>query len=141
MSTIDKELISVLETAISNIESERESLIEQGNALDARESLLRTTIEGLRGSTNGSSPTKSASARLSISDERLNKVRQYLKEHPRSRQTDLVDKLGFNSGTVSVALRRLEEAGEAHRVESDDRSQVWDSAKKRGRPKKEPVPA
>jgi hypothetical protein len=146
LSTIisDDVLIGNLEEAVQNIDAQKEEAEREYHSrldsLTERESLLRTTLEGLRGSTNGSSPTPSSSSRLSVSDERLDKVKQYLKEHPRSKQTDLVKKLGFNSGTVSVALRLLEQNGEAKRIESDEssgkpgrRSQVWDSSSKKGR--------
>lgn len=62
---------------------------------------------------------------LSISDERLNKILHYMKKHPHARQADIATDLGFNSGTVSVGLRKLQKDGQVEPGNSERGSRVW----------------
>lgn len=151
LTTIEKDLIVSLEQAIKSTEEARKAA--QAEA-EQRVSVLRTTIETLRGTHtngNGSTPTtkpatrakegKVETSRLSISEDRLGKVIAYLDKHPRVRQSELVDRLSFNSGTVSVALRVLAEQGKVQKIETEKGSNEWIKAdapakKGRGRPKK-----
>lgn len=142
IETVDSELIGHLQQAIGKIETERREI---NSSLDQRASLIQKTLEGLRANGNGSSSKSNGteatpkSLKLSVSPERLGKVLDYLDKHPRTRQTDLVKKLGLNSGTVSVALRVLEQEGTVSKAEHrEGSSNEWikedspPAAKKRG---------
>jgi predicted transcriptional regulator len=65
-------------------------------------------------------------ARLGISEANLAKVEEYLAQHSGGvRQADLADALGVNSGTVSVALRRLSTLGKVRAGEKYHGSRMW----------------
>jgi hypothetical protein len=66
---------------------------------------------------------------LSIGSDKLNRVRQVLRTstNGRLRQADITKKAKLNSGTVSVALRKLEQASEVKSTgEKLDGSMVWE---------------
>lgn len=122
-------LIKNLESALSNIRDQRK-------ALDIREAKVREALAGLQeaagvevtepdmGSTNGD---ENGDKPLSISDERLTKVAKFVTKKGRVRQADIVAELGLNSGTVSVALRRLELDGKVRQADNKERgSRVWE---------------
>jgi hypothetical protein len=63
---------------------------------------------------------------LAVSQERMDMVDRYLQRFGRARQADIAADLDFNSGTVSVALRRLEQEHKARPLDKLHGSQVWE---------------
>lgn len=64
---------------------------------------------------------------LYVGKDKLDLVRQDMKLHPRTRQADIVQRTGLNSGAVSVALRVLRQAGEAEPLDVKEQgSRVWE---------------
>lgn len=63
--------------------------------------------------------------RPSISEEKLNKVETYLLAHPGASQVEIAKQTKMNSGSVSVALKRLEVEGKAEPTQKNGRSQAW----------------
>jgi DNA-binding transcriptional ArsR family regulator len=64
--------------------------------------------------------------KLSISEKHLKRIEEYLANKGKVRQADLVEKLSLNSGTVSVGLRRLEQAGLIAKAPKERGSRVWE---------------
>lgn len=64
-----------------------------------------------------------------IGDDKLELVRAYILRNGRVRQAEIGAELGLNSGTVSVALGRLEQAGEIVQGAKQNRSQTWEPVK------------
>lgn len=105
-----------------------EEIKTRRDAFERRVQLLTQAIEGLEngGNSNNTRPAMEEVATLSISDERRQAVSDYLAKKGRARQADIAEHLGFNSGTVSVALRVLEAEGVVDRLDEKKRgSQVW----------------
>lgn len=65
-------------------------------------------------------------AALSVGDDRLESVRQYMNAHGSARQADLAKALNINSGSVSVALRRLQLEGFVQPLSKDNGSTRWE---------------
>lgn len=119
-------VIESLEAALANIQQQRQ-------ALDAREAKVQEALNGLReaaGAEVPEPPGKNGDGEvdkpLSISDDRLNKVAKFVVGKGRVRQADIVSELGLNSGTVSVALRRLELDGKVRQGDKERGSRVWE---------------
>lgn len=55
----------------------------------------------------GRPPKRQIVAQRGISQERLDRVVDYLRKHPGATQSEIADALAFNSGTVSVAIKQL----------------------------------
>lgn len=134
VDTETKDLVAGFEKAVQKIIHERETDKEAYEARQAeflrREEMVRQAIDGLTG--NGHGPLlseKDKVAGLSISDERVQQVLGFLRKHPRSRQVEITKKLKLNSGTVSVALRKLEADGQVQKGDREGKdgrtSRVW----------------
>jgi len=130
MVATDRNIIASLEQASAQIrqqkreaESDYRSRIKD---LDNREKAVSQALEALRASTNGRRASKKKA--YSISDDRFEKVQKYLQKHGRAKQTALVKELGLNSGTISVALKKMEQGSEARNTGTkEDGSQVWET--------------
>jgi DNA-binding MarR family transcriptional regulator len=132
MVATEKDIIASLERASAKIrQQKRETESEYKNHikdLDRREKAVSNALDALRASSNGKRATSSKKIALSISPERFEKVQQYLQKQGRAKQTALVDELKLNSGTISVALKKLEQEGKARNTgEKQDGSQVWET--------------
>jgi hypothetical protein len=64
---------------------------------------------------------------MSISVDKLEAVGEYLSRHGEARQADIVKELGINSGSVSVALKFLDQHHLVKRGEHRSNSQVWEA--------------
>lgn len=119
-------LVENLRKTLTEISQERERKKSEFEAqilhLDQQEEALRKAIEGLTGT---SQPTPQRDPLAAISQERLDKVVGYLQKHPKARQQDIAKRTKLNSGTVSIAVRRLERAGLIERGDKEEKSQVW----------------
>jgi ribosomal protein S25 len=136
-------LIATLSTALDNVKSQRaqfDNRVEEiWNAFDVREQSLLASMENIRrgfGLAAGDASTDVVPSertqestdeqrRLSISQEPLEKVANMLKQHGSLRQADVTKQTGLNSGTVSVALRVLQEQGRVHPGEKHRGSRMW----------------
>jgi hypothetical protein len=125
MSKVDKadSVVATLARAVSLIESQERDETRGHEArmkdLARRKSRVLVALDGMT-ATNGSGRAQG------ISQERLQKVAEYLRRNPRARQVDIAQHTKLNTGTVSVALRKLEGEGRIVRgEEKDNGSQVW----------------
>lgn len=117
---MEDHVVKTLREALAGIKRESKEFeaeaAEKRKALDARERVVQTAIDGLVGDFKPS---------LAISQKFVDQVEAYLEEVGSARQSDIGTSLGMNSGTVSVALRRLLDAGKVERSGKERGSQVW----------------
>lgn len=122
MSTVSQDhILSTLRQARQELEQDYQ----------ARVTALDTAIAAMGGESvpaphNGETKDN---GELSIGSDKLNKVRNVLRTsaNGKLRQADITKKAKLNSGTVSVALRRLESDGEVRSTgEKMDGSMVWE---------------
>lgn len=119
------------EDEIAQLEEEREALLERVAGIDVALSALRggvgtaelvnAMIEAL-----GGRRLRGRSSSAGVGDDKLHVVRRYAKQHGRFRQADVVHATGYNSGSISVALERLEALGEVAKRGKENRSRVWE---------------
>jgi hypothetical protein len=128
MSTVSSDqILTTLRQARDELEQDylgRKSAIDQAIAAFGEEPVTLTTRA--QEPHNGS---KRDLEDLSIGSDKLNRVRQVLRTstNGRLRQADITKKAKLNSGTVSVALRKLEQADEVRSTgEKLDGSMVWE---------------
>lgn len=139
---VEDGVVQVLRTALKKIEEERATLdrlaaekrrefdeyVEgQHTALDRRSEALGNALASMTQEyVSLAADEDEKSPRLAISDDNLNKIREYIAANDgRARQQDVVNDTGLNSGVVSVGLRRLAALGEIHRDGKARGSQVW----------------
>lgn len=131
--TIEGDLLATLKEAQERIRSERQEFdqtVEQTRGIfDYREQALESAINGLEIAFGkeidfGAIPSSHQPV-LSISDKNLSKVEEYLAKRETARQADIVADTKLNSGTISVALRRLMDEGKVQRGEKLRGSQTW----------------
>jgi uncharacterized alpha/beta hydrolase family protein len=63
--------------------------------------------------------------RVSVGDDKVEAVREYIRARGKVRQADITNELQFNSGTISQATHALMLAGEIERGPKEDRSVTW----------------
>lgn len=119
MSPTATDVAKTLETAEKQLQQElvsaRKEFEQEQNEREKRLDLIRRTVAGLRGK-----PVMG-----SIGTDRLQIVKDYLEKKGRARQADIATGTKLNTGTVSVALRTLEDEGLITRSEKEKGSQVW----------------
>lgn len=143
MSTVDvNHLVGSLQEALERIQTDRQTFdarVEQIHAaFDAREAMIQQSISGLTEvfstdefpsrdseAPDAPDPATSDEPRLSVSDKFVSQVDKYLAKHGKARQADIVSATKLNSGTVSVALRRLALDDRIERGDKERGSQVW----------------
>jgi len=109
---------------VSNLEEAQKKLRVKMVELEARDQAIQQAIDGISGvETKEIHSNKPAS--LSVSNERLQKVLKYVQKHPNSRQSDITKNVKLNSGSVSVALRKLKEEGIIVKTGRDNGANVW----------------
>lgn len=64
--------------------------------------------------------------RRGVGQHWIDATRDYLKKNKKVRQVQIAADLRANSGTISLALRALEDAGEARKAGVENRAQVWE---------------
>ena len=111
-----------IETEIAAREAERDSIIEELDALVAALAALDGTD---RHTSNGHGRARKTP---SVGDDKVQKVKDYIFERVQVRQAELKDALGLNAGTTSTAVRRLEAEGVIVRGPKVDRSITWRAA-------------
>lgn len=120
------DLFAALEAAQHEIQEERRSL-------DAREAAIQRARDDLARALGGSGSPQRARTRAGISQKaaqhHLDAIADYLSRHQRARQADIAKALQLNSGTVSLALRQLEEDGVVAALPEKERnSVVWEAS-------------
>lgn len=155
---VDAVVGATLAQAMEKLQAEREAEMEALNKrFEFRMQMLRQAEEGLKMAfgeidfgevpeTPAPAPQPAAPAsseetepKLSISEKHLKKIEGYLADNTKARQADLVDKLGLNSGTVSVGLRVLEKSGLVKKAPKERGSRVWEHAAPEDKERRETV--
>lgn len=130
---VEQGLLDVLKEAQAKIQQEHQEFdqsVEQTRSVfEYREQAIESAINGLEVAFGkeidfGPMPGQKAPL-LSISEKNLKAVEDYLVKRGSARQADIVADTKLNSGTVSVALRRLMEDGTVQRGEKERGSQTW----------------
>ena len=115
-----QDVVKTLREALTGIRAERKAfeanVLAQRKSYEARERAVQGAVDGLVGDFKPS---------LAISQKFVDQVEEYLEECESARQSDIAANLKINSGTVSVALRRLQEAGKVEKGDKERGSQVW----------------
>lgn len=119
-------IVKTLREALEGLQIERRTweanVAIERKAFDARERVVKAAIDGL---SSAAAVTAAAPTSLAISQKYIDQVAEYMEECGTSRQADIANNLGINSGTVSVALRRLLNVGKVTKGEKERGSQVW----------------
>lgn len=128
MGTInEQQLVTRLRDARDELYAEFEewesSLTPTRSQYESRISSLEQAISVF--SDSGSSENHD-NDQLAIGPDKLEIVRTYMQEHGKVRQADIAKHTRLNSGTVSVALRVLEAAGEVSPGAKQDGSRTWE---------------
>lgn len=113
-----------LTAALQELQDEHAELVSRAARIEESATQLRNMLEGLSGISVRSEP-RSGGPKLQVSEERLERVRAYLSDHQRARQSDISKAIGENSGTVSVALRVLAREGFVVKGNLEKGSTVW----------------
>lgn len=104
---------------LAQLQAERSALQERVSAID-------TAIAALSG---GAVPALTATMLkfrgAAVGADKMDRVREYMRRHGEARQADIARDLQLNTGTISVAMRMLEESGEAKSLGKRNRSQYW----------------
>lgn len=135
----DKESIKVeSENVIQSLDYRKEKVVEALTSLqEAFNRPINAPIDLSTGDDDEASQDHSSSGPreanpeplMSISKERLERVQGFLVRQKEARQADIVAATKLNSGTVSVALRKLQVEGKAQMADHKERgSQVWIAA-------------
>lgn len=129
----DAILLDGLQKALTELQREREDALKQSRQLKRRMEQIQDAIAALDGPsrTNGAHARSAADrspASFAVGEDRVSAVQEYLQAHERARQADIGIALGINSGSVSVALRLLEQRGQIAKLDRKERgSSVWES--------------
>lgn len=118
-----------LNNALEALRQEHSEWEQMGDAIKSRMSVIEAllggsqtpAVTGARTSSNGSAPNE-----LSISDEKLGQVLDYMRKNHKARQADIAQQTAFNSGTVSVALRKLKAQGAVREAGRENGSRMWE---------------
>lgn len=106
--------------------------IEEEKLAALRESRVKieAILKGANGNGNGHGPTAGgATSKPRISEQKLRLVEGYLAKRRLATQVELSKRLKINSGSVSVAVKVLEERGRARQAEEqNERSITWEIA-------------
>lgn len=113
------------------LDEQLEEIRQAREALDAREGALNRARDELAVAFGGTAPARGRPTRAGIqqraAQHHVDAIFDYLKKHGTARQADIARDLRLNSGTVSVALRQLEDDGHVMAQDLKDRgSVVWD---------------
>lgn len=124
-------MAEVLDEIRARLEAERSSLYDNMAETEANIAVVEGALNALSGQnaaelSNARRLLATHVSKLSIGDDKLDRVRAYMLEHPRARQTQVQRGTKLNSGTVSVALRKLAAEGLIEMVGTEKRSQVWE---------------
>lgn len=134
---ISDDVVGSVTRALDKIRAEREAFEaqyeEQRRQYHAREEAIKEAVrQALRAAFGDEIPSAGPviedheGAKLSISQKHLAAIEEYLAERGSARQADVVERLTLNSGTVSVGLRRLEQAGLIKKGDKKRGSRVWE---------------
>lgn len=123
MSAVADGTHTLLKQALHAAENERRACEARMQSLDAQIIHIQKAISGVEASQDEATRR----SQLSISSERLSRIREYLDKVGEKRQVEISAETGENSGTVSVALRVLEAQGDAEKGELDRSSHIWRS--------------
>jgi hypothetical protein len=89
-------------------------------------------LDGAIAALSGGLPKLSATATLlrstgyvGVGAGKLAVVRKYIYDRGKVRQADITHDTGYNAGTITMATRALERAGEIVRGSKEDRSTTW----------------
>jgi hypothetical protein len=126
----DQQLVRRLQDARDELYAE----FEQWEAsLTGTRVQYETRISGLEQAiaafNSGDSPSSNGNGdhdKLAIGPDKLEAVRTYMSKRGKTRQADIAKHTRLNSGTVSVALRLLEAAGEVSSGPKEDGSRTWE---------------
>lgn len=120
-------MTAVIEDALTAIRDEYEDW-KNGIAVKEQEYVNQIeTLEGLvKRPVRRGRPPKVEKSKYSIGDDKYQKVLDYFETHDSVRQKDLGDELDLNSGTISVALHKAQDAGMVRMAGTKDGSHVWE---------------
>jgi predicted HTH transcriptional regulator len=113
-----------LNDALSELRQEYSEWEQEGQAILNRITAVEALMEGTTAHAVSQHNT-SGEVLLSISEDKLNQMLEFLRKNPKSRQADIAAKLGFNSGTVSVGLRKLKAQGAVQEAGRNNGSRLW----------------
>lgn len=93
------------------------------DALDQRREALCSAVAALTGTAPANGPV--STKKRPVGDDKVEKVRKFIRDRGRVRQAEITQALGFNSGTTYEATAELERLGEVERGPKEDRSVTW----------------
>lgn len=123
MTVTEKQILDSLQKARQELLDEQEEAMDQVRQQFAgRITKVDTALGLLQDSAEADLPEVTV---LSISDEKLAAVRSYIERHGKVRQASIAQDLKLNSGTVSVALRKLQSDGLVAPGGKEHGSRIW----------------
>lgn len=123
MTVTEKQILDSLQKARQELLDEQEEAMDQVRQQFAgRITKVDTALGLLQDSAKADLPEVTV---LSISDEKLAAVRSYIERHGKVRQASIAQDLKLNSGTVSVALRKLQSDGLVAPGGKEHGSRIW----------------
>lgn len=133
-----QDLFAALDAQLDEIQLARTELDRREDALNRARAELEVAFHGgaagpvpLRQSSSSARPTR-AGIQQKAAQHHIDAIHDYLKKHKTARQADIAKDLQLNSGTVSLALRQLEESDDVTaRDQKEKGSVVWDFAGER----------
>jgi DNA-binding transcriptional ArsR family regulator len=114
-----------LQRLISNLDNEANDLARQQALVESNKATMEQMLAERSGvetpPTNGDALPSTDERGLGVSERKLDQVESYLIAHPEATNGQIAKAVKINSGSVSVALKRLREEGKVQIVRKEGR--------------------